>query len=265
MKIVVCFKIVPDFERVLSKDFEDFSPNADLSYAGRIINCFDETALELALRIKDARPDGDGVECTALTVGRDLPLSIAKTLFAAGFDGVELLQSDDGGYAPLCVAERIAGRVREISPDLIFTGKQAGFADGGTTAFYIAEALGLPAIGEASDASFCGGVLSVELSNELFAAKAAIEPPCVISVGNSPIAGLRISSLKRRLEVSGRDIRILRGAEYSNISRFSEIKFQREKKERQCKLYDDVSQFASLLKKLYDGEKSRDNYMTERP
>jgi electron transfer flavoprotein beta subunit len=88
MKIAVCFKVVPDFDQVVEADWDNFSLAADLGYVRRIFGCFDESALETALRLRSAwEALGEKTECTALTAA-PLPSPLCKTLFAAGFDRV---------------------------------------------------------------------------------------------------------------------------------------------------------------------------------
>ena len=53
-RIFVSFKMVNDYEQVLPEDWDAFlQEDAALDYVRQIVNCFDESALELALRIKD--------------------------------------------------------------------------------------------------------------------------------------------------------------------------------------------------------------------
>jgi electron transfer flavoprotein alpha/beta subunit len=288
LKIVVCFKVTPDFEQVLPSDFENFSPYIDLNYVRRVISCFDEAALELALRIKDGRAAKNlPTECVALTYADALQSTFSRTLFAAGFDEIELIKRGDikaaqsgevnnaetikrgdnraaqsgevnngetmksgdnravqsgevnngetikrgdiravqsgevnndetikGGdiqavqsgeinngetmksgdiraaqsgeinngetikrgadnsekdfrfnnlseFNSLNAAKNLAGRIKEISTDLVLTGKQGGYADSGTVPFYLAELLGLSVVSDSvfyenADGNACG-------------------------------------------------------------------------------------------------------------
>ena len=88
MKIAVCFKAVPDFDQVVQADWDSFSLASAWTYVKRVFGCFDESALETALRLRSAWGEsGEAVECTALTAA-PLPSPLCKTLFAAGFDRV---------------------------------------------------------------------------------------------------------------------------------------------------------------------------------
>ena len=54
MNLLACFKIVPDMEAIDSTDWEvDDSLSVDLSYVRPIWNCFDESSLEMLLKLSD--------------------------------------------------------------------------------------------------------------------------------------------------------------------------------------------------------------------
>ncbi|MDR2748031.1 MAG: hypothetical protein LBB77_11375 [Treponema sp.] len=100
MKIAVCFKTVPDFDQVVEADWDTFDPAAGWTYVKRIFGCFDESALETALRLRSAwENSGETTECTAVTAA-PLPSPLCKTLFAAGFDRVLDLSGAASGQYP---------------------------------------------------------------------------------------------------------------------------------------------------------------------
>ena len=107
MKICVCFKIVPDLDQVLESDWRDISQGLDTSYVKKMINCFDETALEMALRLKETAAD-TGAACTAVTVGGGLA-SLMKGLYAVGYDRVVNIPLERREFCPETVAALLAG------------------------------------------------------------------------------------------------------------------------------------------------------------
>ena len=55
-RIFVSFKMVNDYEQVLPEDWDAFlQEDAALDYVRQIVNCFDESALELALRLAQGK------------------------------------------------------------------------------------------------------------------------------------------------------------------------------------------------------------------
>ena len=54
MNILVCFKAVPDIELLRDEDWEiDENLQVDTSFLKRDLNSYDESALEIALRLLD--------------------------------------------------------------------------------------------------------------------------------------------------------------------------------------------------------------------
>lgn len=119
-RIFVSFKMVNDYEQVLPEDWDAFlQEDAALDYVRQIVNCFDESALELALRIKDYYSQiGEETELTALTIANDSP-SFFKTLFATGYDRVIRLTPSPGeNFSPLSIADKILSLSGKNKQDL---------------------------------------------------------------------------------------------------------------------------------------------------
>ena len=58
MRIVVGFKVTPDYEALRPSDWAGAATGGlQTRYVRRILSCFDESALELALRLRDARAE----------------------------------------------------------------------------------------------------------------------------------------------------------------------------------------------------------------
>jgi len=132
----VCFKVVPDFNHVLEEDWQDFGPDTDVGYAKHSVNCFDESALEIALRLKDEQ----NVHLGAMTLALKLHRSVERQLFAAGFDEVVRIDTQVE-FAPEVTGRLLANELRKRKPDLVLMGQQAGYADTGLVPYYVADAL----------------------------------------------------------------------------------------------------------------------------
>ncbi len=143
--------MVNDYEQVLPEDWDAFlQEDAALDYVRQIVNCFDESALELALRIKDYYSQiGEETELTALTIANDSP-SFFKTLFATGYDRViRLTPLLEKIFSPLSIADKILSFIREEQAgfDAFLFGQQAApFDSGQVPLFFVAQGLGIPAI-----------------------------------------------------------------------------------------------------------------------
>ena len=209
MKIAVCFKIVPRWSRVLPGDWERFTPDIDLAYAGEEFNCFDESALALALRLKEARErESLPASCTAVTVGRRPPAPFVQTLYALGFDEVAVVEKKKAEFAPRDAARLLAGYIKKESFDLILTGSVAGMADSGTVPFWLAQFLKRPVFTEAQELEHTEQGLAVTRQEESGLWRYLVHCPLVLTVGNS-FAVLQAPTLKNRLAVKDRKPRLL--------------------------------------------------------
>ena len=208
MRLLVCFKAVPGWDKVLERDWQDFAPDSDIRYAGHVLNCFDESALELALRLKDAAAQsGRQVVCAAATVGPLAP-GFAQSLYAAGFDEVVRIPLDDCEFAPARVAGALAALARQMDAQLVLTGWAAGMADTGTVPFWLAEELGWPVLPEAlglewADSPEDGVAVTMQNRQGVWLGQARL--PLVVSVGNST-AVLRAVPLRARLQAKDRAV-----------------------------------------------------------
>ncbi len=249
MNILVFFKTVPVWERVLEEDWQSFSPGRDLSYAGTQLNCFDESALEIGLRLKDElMQQGRDVFCCAATAGALHPV-FAQTLFAAGYDDVASIGKEQPEFSPEATAEILAGFAAKGAYDLILTGSTAGMADTGTVPFFMAHALSLPVLPGAQEVHISAGGVEA-LSREADGLwKRRARTPLVITVGNSP-AVLRAVTLRARLAAKGRGARAVTPQKKSERSG-GEIIFSRLDESRVCSFidWDSIDRLAgSLLK-----------------
>jgi electron transfer flavoprotein alpha/beta subunit len=207
MKIAVCFKVLPDFDQVVDEDWDRFSLSADLGYVKRIFGCFDEIALETALRLRSAwEALGKKTECTALTAG-PLPSSLCKTLFAAGFDRVLDLSDAFSGrspeFRPRYTAAVLGDYLGSAPYDLILAGRQAGYADTGTVPLLLAESLGIPVITEAGEINPCEEGVEVMRTTDTGRERLRVRLPVLAVLGNGPVPALRGVTLRALMAASG--------------------------------------------------------------
>lgn len=232
MKILVFFKTVPIWERVLERDWEAFCLHSDLSYAGKEINCFDEAALELGLRLRDEYiKQGREAHCFAATA-KTLHPSFAHTLFAAGYEDVAILGSGHAEFASEEVARLLADYARASECDLILTGAAAGMADTGTVPLRIAHLLDYPFIANALELHAREDALEVLSQEPDYVCRRVVRTPLLVCVGNSP-AALRAATLRARLAVRDREARTLR-SEIRIASDAQGITFSRSAERRAC-------------------------------
>lgn len=140
MKIIVLMKQVANKDAVLriSAD-EKWINETDVAQQ---TNESDGYALEEALRLKEAKGDGEVIVCS---LGPASAKTVIKDALARGADrGIHIIVNDPKKLSPYQIASAIADAIREENADLIFAGLQSDDASYGQTGVVLAELLGVP-------------------------------------------------------------------------------------------------------------------------
>jgi electron transfer flavoprotein alpha/beta subunit len=204
MKILVCFKVTPDYEALREADWAagpDGEP--DTRFVQRILNCFDESALELALRLSGTLAvQGVTASLGALSIGGREAESYLKTLLALGYGRAARVETDAPlDFAPALVASLIAGYAGRVDrSDLLLLGCRSGPGDSGTVPFLVAEALEWPCVPQVTEVSPAGADrvrVTCTAGDRLL--HATVRLPCVLAVGNAVVSRLRVPTLRDRL------------------------------------------------------------------
>lgn len=140
MKIIVLMKQVANKDAVLRiGPDEKWINEADVSQQ---TNESDGYALEEALRVKEAKGEGDVVVCT---LGPQSAKTVIKDALARGADrAIHVVVDNSNKLSPYQIAKAIADAIREENADLVFTGLQSDDASYGQTGVVLAELLGIP-------------------------------------------------------------------------------------------------------------------------
>jgi electron transfer flavoprotein beta subunit len=140
MKLVVLLKQVPDTEtKIQIKPGETTISTDGVTY---VINPFDEYALEEALKIKEAKGEG---EVTLVSLGWDKVGEALRTGLAMGADkAVHLNDAAFLGGDACSDALALAKAIQKLEYDLILCGKQAIDNDNHQIGVRVAELLGIP-------------------------------------------------------------------------------------------------------------------------
>ena len=138
MKIFVCVKQVLDTAaKIQIENGQVVSPGSS-----RIINPYDELAIEEAVRIKEKKPD---TETTLLSLGPAGFKDSIKRALAMGADkAVHLLDPKFEGLDSYAVARILMRYIEKIPYDLILCGKQSVDVDMAQTGPTLATFLGIP-------------------------------------------------------------------------------------------------------------------------
>lgn len=217
MKILNCFKIVPDLDALGSEDWvADEYNNVDVSFVKTKWNCFDESALEMMLKLSDFS-EGFNVSYNlhALTIGGKGCDAYLKTLYALGYQkSVRIDCKEDLRFCPGFIADLIVRYIKEQGDyQVVITGKQSADGDNGQTPFLVAELLGWPHVGQVTALEPVDDTyLKVTSSSDVGTLIQVIKTPCVLSIGNAPGSYLRVPTLKDRMRLGKQPIEIVEGS-----------------------------------------------------
>jgi electron transfer flavoprotein beta subunit len=160
MRIVVCVKEVLDPDAVGAYAVAgglvigDDGRTLTQSTIPRLMNAYDEQAIEAALRLRDA-----GVDCTVevVSVGSELT-AMLRHASALGADEVVAIEADTAELDGNAVAELLAARIASRGDvDLVLCGRQASDDDQGAVPAMIAERLGHPVVTIARSVEIASG------------------------------------------------------------------------------------------------------------
>ena len=232
LRVLVSFKVTPDFEALRPADWDagaataggpgggaaadeaarlnggvstadEAAPRVPTRYVRRVLNCFDESALELALRLRDAVAQrGGAASLAALSVGGREVEPHLTTLLALGYERAARLDVEcDLDFAPAVVASLIASYVARREPcDVLLLGCRSGPGDGGTVPFRVAAALGRPCLSQVTELEpLAGGGLRVACTTDEGLLRLTVRGPVVLAIGNAVVSRLRVPTLRDRL------------------------------------------------------------------
>jgi electron transfer flavoprotein beta subunit len=149
MRIVVCVKEVLDPDAVNSfavagrLTIGDDGKSLTQSAIPRLMNGFDEQALEAALRLRDAGASG---AISVVSIGAD-PSNILRHALALGADDITHVSADPAALDGHATAAILAAWIRTSGgADLVLCGRQASDDDQGVVPGLVGERLGMPVV-----------------------------------------------------------------------------------------------------------------------
>ena len=149
MRIVICAKEVLDPDAVNSYavagrlEIGDDGKTLTQAAIPRLMNAYDEQAIEAALRLRDG-----GLDCTisVVSAGPD-PAALLKHAAAIGADEIAAIPIDASALDWHAVAQLLAGYIRTSGgADLVLCGRQASDDDQGVVPALIGELLAMPVV-----------------------------------------------------------------------------------------------------------------------
>lgn len=188
MRVLVLLAGILDPKRPLLRVSVDVATHEVVSGLPSTLSPFDDAALEVALKLRDATP-ALRIDAALLSSGGDRAAdeALARQVAAQRMDGVFLLQAVAGQrWDHRRLAAGLGGWIRALdpAPGLVLIGREFGDRDDGTLAAALAEALARPLFAQASAVDVVEGrsvlVRSTVDGDEL----AGIDVPLVASITN---------------------------------------------------------------------------------
>jgi electron transfer flavoprotein beta subunit len=218
MRIIVCVKEVLDPDAVnnyaLAGRLEIGEDGKSLTQTTipRLMNGFDEQALEAALLLRDA-----GAECRigVVSVGSD-PAAILKHSAALGADEIAAIPLEDAAPDYHVVATLLAAYLRSSGDaDLVLCGRQASDDDQGVVPALICEALGMPLVpnARAIELTQTGDGFTIRVTRVTPEGDEVVEVTCpaVVTVSNElgepryPTAAKKLAARRMKPEIISPD------------------------------------------------------------
>lgn len=214
MRILVLFKIVPDLDLLQDKEWtiKNTLP-VETAYVKKIINVYDESALELTLKMADHSINNEQqIELSALTIGEPHADLFLKKLLALGFNNTYRVQcSADLRFNPYAIAYIITAFASQYGPyDLIAMGMQSSDGDNAKTALLVAEMLTWPCITGVTGFELRDlDLVAVRNINDQGLVEQLVHEPAVLAVGNAPCSLLRVPTLRDIKSAADQEIAII--------------------------------------------------------
>jgi electron transfer flavoprotein beta subunit len=211
-KVLNSFKSVPDLDKMPAADWAAGAESGqiDTSYLKNIINCYDESALELTLRFYD-KAVSEGFDCFlgAVTSGGKIAEKTLKTLAALGFNKTDrIICEEDRSFEPELTASALTEYAEANGPwDMIVMGVQSADGCNKKTPYLVAESLNMPCISQVISFVPEGDkACRVTYMRDGAQCEEVFDMPVLLAVGDVPSTYLRVPTLKRRMETMKQDI-----------------------------------------------------------
>lgn len=212
MNLLTCFEVVPDFDKMTDEDWEPEGLRVETGYVRKILNYFDESALELSLRLfAEAEAAGRPMNLTAMSIGGAWIDPFLKNLYALRFHRAVRLETDeDLRFAPRRLASLRAYFAREAGFDAMLMGGRSAEGDNAAIPFETAERLGWPCVADVTALRLADdGRLRCTSRTGGGMLNQTVRLPCVFAVTDAPGTALRIPTLKDKMRYGKREIEVL--------------------------------------------------------
>jgi electron transfer flavoprotein beta subunit len=215
VKIIVCAKEVLDPDAVnnyaLEGKLEIGEDGKSMTQAGipRLMNAYDEQAIEGALQLRDAGLD---VELIVVCAGKE-PTDILKHAAALNADDVVHLDTGTDDLDCHAAARLLAAFIESRGgADIVLCGRQASDDDQGVVPSLIGEALGMPVVAIARSLEADGSTLKIARVTPDGDENVEVDCPAVVTISNE-IGEPRYPTMKDRMAARKKKITVVAPSE----------------------------------------------------
>jgi len=242
VNFLVCLKIVDDLDGILEEDWQDASISSlNFNYTKKMIDFYDEAALELALRLKDSiRESGNECNVDVVTVDPADRELLFRSLFAVGVDNIsQIIPEEELTFSPYKIASLISAYAKH-DYDVILFGIQNSLYNNCQTHYAVANALNMGCVGNVTNLEITTDDLKVNFDEDQYSVQGIVSPPVAIAVGNTLFPYLRMPTLREKLNAGKRSANYIQSSKLlSDSHRRLPVDFQlksvdREKHTRNC-------------------------------
>jgi electron transfer flavoprotein beta subunit len=210
MRTLVAFQITEELESLQSRSVRIVDGcKIDTSFLTRSIDCYDASALELAIQLSE---ESESCHCPfeieAVTADNHPVESVLKTLYALRFDRVINAYRENGSdLASADIARAICRVATEDRADLLLFGRQNSIGNQGSLPYAVADMLKIPAFSEVTGVHLVAeGLLKVCCLTDSGSSEYEVRPPAVLLIGNAESAFLRYPTLKDKMKYKDRQV-----------------------------------------------------------
>ena len=207
MRIVVCVKQVIDTAARIDLK----GGKVETTGLARVLNPYDEYAVEEAIRIRERKPD---TEITLVSVGPEDFRDVLRAGLAMGADkAVHLLDSGFDELDSLEVSRVLAQAVGSFGYDLILCGRQAVDDDMAQVGPALAVVLGIPCVTVVTHLNFSDDWQQAVITRQVEGGSEILESPLpVLLTCQKGLNQPRLPSLKGIMAAKRKEIKILDAA-----------------------------------------------------
>jgi len=212
MKIIVCVKQTLDTNASIDiKDEAVHAPNA-----ARIMNPYDEFAVEEAVRIKEKKAD---TEIILITLGGESSREVLKTGLAMGADrAIHILDPGLDDFNGLAISGKLAEVIKDLEFDLVLCGRQTVDQDRAQVGPALSALLGIPVIAVVTQLDFEEEFSKVVATRQIEGGSEQIESSLpLLATCQKGLNTPRLPSLKGIMAARKKEVREISSADLAGL------------------------------------------------